>query len=88
MWTAMFDRYGLWSAPPRELDRFLAKALTSHDEVFDWARSTLPDRLHVLDFEQVMKDRDSVVAQLRRAVFDLPPETAPADRGSGLPFVE
>lgn len=64
MWSAMIQRYGLWQAESQLLEDFLEQAIRSHDEVFEWARGTLSDRIHVVAFDDVINDELRVVSEL------------------------
>jgi hypothetical protein len=64
MWTAMIERYSLWRGDPRMLHQFLDDALTNHDDILDWAREAIPDRIHIFPFERVINDRASLVTDL------------------------
>jgi hypothetical protein len=64
MWSAMFDRYGLWRCPPGTLEAFLATALRVHDEIFDWAQGMLQGRIEVITFQEVMRDPTQLAARL------------------------
>ena len=64
MWSAMIQRYGLWQAESQLLEDFLEQAIRSHNEVFEWARSTLRDRIHIVAFDHVIGDESRVVSEL------------------------
>jgi omega-hydroxy-beta-dihydromenaquinone-9 sulfotransferase len=68
MWTAMIERYGLWRVDGGMLNTFLEKAVRAHDEVFEWARETLPHRMHVVSFDRVMGDRAQAVTDLLASI--------------------
>jgi omega-hydroxy-beta-dihydromenaquinone-9 sulfotransferase len=64
MWTAMIERYSLWRGDARMLQQFLHDAVANHDEVLDWARTAIPDRIHFVRFDRVISDRASMVTNL------------------------
>jgi hypothetical protein len=64
MWAAMIDRYSLWRGEMRMLEKFLEYATINHDELLDWGKKTIPDRLHIVSFEQMMQDQAPLVADL------------------------
>jgi hypothetical protein len=64
MWAAMIDRYSLWRGDLRMLEKFLGCALLNHDELLDWGKRTISDRIHIVPFERVMQDRATVVSEL------------------------
>ena len=64
MWAAMIDRYSLWRGEMRMLEKFLEYATINHDELLDWGKKTIPDRLHIVSFEQMMQNQASLVADL------------------------
>jgi hypothetical protein len=66
MWTAMIERYGLWHHNPAALDAFLRAAIRNHDELLGWARGALSERVHVVTFEEVIRDRGNLVCRLLR----------------------
>jgi hypothetical protein len=64
MWTAMIERYGLWRHDPAELEAFLRAAIRNHDELLDWARGALSERIQVVSFQEVVQDGANVVSKL------------------------
>jgi hypothetical protein len=64
MWTAMAERYGQWRLDPAALDRFLQHALVSHDEILDWARRNIPERLFVTTFDDVIGRASCLTADI------------------------
>jgi omega-hydroxy-beta-dihydromenaquinone-9 sulfotransferase len=64
MWSTMMQCYGLWRIKSHILDHFLISAIRSHDEILEWARSTIPERLTVASFDEVMNDRPHLVRRL------------------------
>lgn len=64
MWSSMIRRYSLWQGKAQDLDHFLQHAMQSHDELLEWARSNVPDRLSVVPFDRVIQDREETVRQL------------------------
>jgi hypothetical protein len=66
MWTSMMERYSLWSHDPVNLEAFLIKAIENHDELLNWARHTLSDRLYMVKFDEVMNDPSNLVRRLVR----------------------
>jgi hypothetical protein len=64
MWTAMIERYGLWSHDPAALETFLLDAIRNHDGLLDWARAELTERLHVVTFDELMHDRANLTSKL------------------------
>ena len=64
MWTTMIERYGLWRHSPAALEAFLRTAIRNHDELLDWARGALSDRIHLVMFQEVMQDRANLVSRL------------------------
>jgi hypothetical protein len=64
MWTAMMERYGLWHHDPAALDAFLRAAVRNHNEILDWARGALAGRIQFVTFDEVMRDRESLVPRL------------------------
>jgi hypothetical protein len=64
MWSDMIDRYALWNHVPSVLDAFLRRAIGNHDELLDWARATIGDRLHIVSFSDVMHRGTDVVSGL------------------------
>jgi len=64
MWSSMIQRYGLWQADSQLLDHFLDSAIKSHDEIFEWAQAALGERIHVVQFEDVMGDAATVVSRI------------------------
>jgi hypothetical protein len=64
MWTAMIERYSLWHGDDRALDEFLDNAIRAHDEIFEWARGQLADRIHIVSFDSVMTEREPLLAHL------------------------
>jgi hypothetical protein len=66
MWTSMIERYGLWRHNPTALDAFLRAAIRNHDELLEWARGALSERIHVVTFEETMRDPANVASRLIR----------------------
>jgi hypothetical protein len=64
MWTAMIEKYGQWHLDPVTLASFLELALENHDDLLDWARSTLADRLHVAAFDDVIHRREHLLGEI------------------------
>jgi len=64
MWAAMVDRYGQWRLDPAALERFLRHAVSNHDDLLDWARAAIADRLLVLHFDDVIRDTKAPVARI------------------------
>jgi hypothetical protein len=64
MWTAMIERYGLWHHDPAALEAFLRTAIRNHDEILDWARSALSERVYVVPFQEVIKDGANLVSKV------------------------
>jgi len=64
MWSAMIGRYALWHAQPGLLEGFLSTALKNHDEILEWARKTMPERLTVVPFDDVIENRLPLVRRL------------------------
>jgi hypothetical protein len=57
MWAAMVARYGQWRLEPAALERFLDRARKNHDDLLDWARCVIGDRLFVANFDDVIHAR-------------------------------
>ena len=68
MWESMISRYALWNPTPGEVEGFVRHAIRSHDDVLDWARGALPDRIHLVDFATLLNDDGSVVTRLIEAL--------------------
>jgi hypothetical protein len=64
MWTAMIERYGLWHHDPAGLEAFLQAAIRNHDELLDWAHGALSERIHVVTFQEVIRDGPNLVSRL------------------------
>jgi omega-hydroxy-beta-dihydromenaquinone-9 sulfotransferase len=64
MWTAMFERYGLWSHNPAALEQFLQTAIRNHDELLAWAQRALPERVHLVSFQEVMQNPAILISRL------------------------
>jgi hypothetical protein len=64
MWTAMIERYGLWSHESAALEAFLRNAIRNHDALLDWAQRTLSERVHVVTFDEVIHNRSNLVSRL------------------------
>jgi hypothetical protein len=64
MWAAMIDRYSLWRGDLTMLEKFLQYGMLNHDELLDWGKTTIPDRIHVVPFERVMQDLATLVSEL------------------------
>lgn len=54
MWQLMVGRYGLWTAGPGTLERFIDGAIRVHDEILAWARPVLGARLTEVRYEDVV----------------------------------
>jgi omega-hydroxy-beta-dihydromenaquinone-9 sulfotransferase len=63
MWTAMIERYGRWHHDPAALDAFLRSAIRNHDELLDWARDALSERISVVTFQEVVHDGANLVSK-------------------------
>jgi hypothetical protein len=63
MWTAMIERYGRWQHDPVALDAFLRSAIRNHDELLDWARDALSERISVVTFREVVQDGANLVSK-------------------------
>jgi omega-hydroxy-beta-dihydromenaquinone-9 sulfotransferase len=63
MWTAMIERYGLWHHQTAALEAFLRAAIRNHDELLDWARSALSERIYVVPFQEVIQNGPSLVSR-------------------------
>ncbi len=50
----MIERYGLWNVDTSRLEEALAAALKAHDEILDWARAEIPDRLSWVSFKDIL----------------------------------
>jgi omega-hydroxy-beta-dihydromenaquinone-9 sulfotransferase len=74
MWDSMVKRYGHWRLDTASLERFLHRAIQNHDEILDWARNAIPERLLVATFDEVVQDPINLTARIvefcsgRRAV--------------------
>jgi hypothetical protein len=64
MWTAMIERYGLWHHDPAAWEAFLRAAIRNHDELLDWARGALSERVYVVPFQEVIYDGANLVPKL------------------------
>jgi hypothetical protein len=58
------ERYGLWRHDPAALEAFTRTAIRNHDELLDWARGALSDRIHFVSFQEVMQDRANLAPRL------------------------
>jgi hypothetical protein len=64
MWAAMVDRYGHWQMDPVKLESFLQRAIRNHDEILEWARGAIPDRLCLVSFNEVVPDPTKLIARI------------------------
>jgi len=64
MWAAMVERYGQWRLDGAKLESFLRRSIQSHDEILDWARSSMPERLLVVSFDEVVQDPVNLIARI------------------------
>jgi len=64
MWTAMIEKYGQWRVNHASLDRFLERARRNHDDILDWARSALAERMHVVSFDDVIHRREHLIGEI------------------------
>jgi hypothetical protein len=64
MWTAMIGRYGLWYHDAADLEAFIRAAIRNHDELLDWARGALSERIHIVPFQEVIHDGANLVSKL------------------------
>ena len=64
MWMAMNARYGLWSAAPAVYSRFIDGVIRQHDDLFDWARAALGDRLQIVPFDAVVANEPTFLPGL------------------------
>jgi hypothetical protein len=64
MWTAMVERYGQWRLDTVKLDHFLHRAIQNHNEILDWARSTIPERLYMASFDEIVQDPANLIARI------------------------
>lgn len=64
MWAAMVERYGHWRLDTAKLESFLRRAIQNHNEILDWARSAIPERLYIASFDEVVQDPINLIARI------------------------
>jgi hypothetical protein len=64
MWAAMVGRYGQWRLDTVNLDHFLHRAIQNHNEILEWARSAVPERLYIASFDEVVQDPINLTARI------------------------
>lgn len=64
MWGAMIERYGQWYPDSTALERFLRLAIDSHAALLDWARRSIADRMCVIAFDDVLRDREITLSRI------------------------
>jgi omega-hydroxy-beta-dihydromenaquinone-9 sulfotransferase len=64
MWAAMVERYGHWPLDAGKLDNFLQRAIQNHNEILDWARSSIPERLLIASFNEVVETPANLIARI------------------------
>jgi hypothetical protein len=64
MWAAMVERYGHWQLDTAKLENFLRRAIQNHNEILDWARGAIPERLYMASFDEVVRDPKNLIARI------------------------
>ena len=64
MWALMAERYGQWALTPSDLKRYLIYASDNHDEILDWARQAIPERVHLATFSEAIHQTSSLVDRI------------------------
>jgi hypothetical protein len=80
MWASMIENYGQWRINPASLGRFLDRALRNHDDILDWARSAIADRLYMVEFDDVMDRRQQLISEILEYLTDT--ADSPSARGT------